>query len=73
MCYVYNIEIIDKSEYVRMRSEIFIPKQIQTGLSIFHELVTFFGALLREQNIIQIFSNLRVSTFKKSMENCPNR
>ena len=25
-----------------------------------------------EQNIIQIFSNLRVSTFRKSMMSCPN-
>ena len=39
---------------------------------IFHKLIPFL-ALFVEQNITWIFSNLRVSTFQKSMMGCQNR
>ena len=38
---------------------------------IVHQLIPFL-APLGEQSIIWIFSNLRVSTFQKSMMGCPN-
>ena len=47
-------------------------RQLLFSQLIVHEL-NLFMAPFGGQNIIWIFSNLRVSTFKKSMTGCPNR
>ena len=38
-----------------------------------HWILVLFLALLGEQNIVWIFSNLRLSTFWKNMMGCPER
>ena len=76
LCYYFVnpdlwVEIIFRKERTAENGRIdFEIMDIDTSA---HWILVLFLALLGEQNIVWIFSNLRLSTFWKNMMGCPER